>query len=54
MQQFFADPSMIREGRVYLEGPDVNHMKNVLLMKQGDDVSINDGRVRNWLWSDRS
>ena len=27
MQQFFAEPSMIREGHVFLEGPDVNHMK---------------------------
>ena len=54
MQQFFADPSMIREGRVCLEGPDVNHMKNVLRMKQGEDVRINDGCGRTWLCSIQS
>lgn len=43
MQQFFAESSKIREGRVYIEGSDVNHMKNVLRMKPGECVRVSDG-----------
>ena len=43
MQQFFADPSWFRDGKIRLEGPDVNHIKNVLRMKPGEDVRISDG-----------
>lgn len=43
MQQFFAEPSRIREGQAILEGADVNHMKNVLRMRQGEEVKISDG-----------
>ena len=51
MQQFFAEPSMIREGHVFLEGPDVNHMKNVLRMKHGEDVRISDSTGKTYLCS---
>lgn len=51
MQQFFAEPSMIREGRIILEGQDVNHMKNVLRMKPGEDVRICDGAGKAYLCS---
>ena len=43
MQQFFAEPSWIEENRILMRGADVNHMKNVLRMKPGEDVRINDG-----------
>ena len=43
MLQFFAEPSRIREGQAVLEGADVNHMKNVLRMRQGEEVKISDG-----------
>nr|WP_294491803.1 16S rRNA (uracil(1498)-N(3))-methyltransferase [uncultured Mediterraneibacter sp.] len=43
MQQFFTRSSWIREGKVYLEGPDVNHIKNVLRMRSGEEVQISDG-----------
>ena len=43
MQQFFAEPSWIRDGRIYLTGPDVNHIRNVLRMKPGEDVRVSDG-----------
>lgn len=49
MQHFFADPSQISAGRVRLTGPDVNHMKNVLRMKTGEDVRINDGNGKSYL-----
>ena len=49
MQQFFADPSQISEGRIYLKGPDVNHIRNVLRMKPGEDVRVSDGGGRTYL-----
>lgn len=49
MQQFFAESSWIREGRIYMEGDNVNHMKNVLRMKEGEDVRINDGQGKTYL-----
>ena len=49
MQQFFAGPSQIKENKIYLEGADVNHMKNVLRMKPGEDVRVNDGIGKTYL-----
>ena len=44
MQKFFADISNIVDGRIHLEGADVNHIKNVLRMKPGEDIRVSDGR----------
>lgn len=49
MRQFFVRPSWIHDNRIYMEGPDVNHMKNVLRMKPGEDVRISDGAGKTWL-----
>lgn len=49
MQQFFAEPSMIRESQIILEGQDVNHMKNVLRMKPGENVRISDGSGKAYI-----
>lgn len=49
MQQFFAEPSWIKENRILMQGADVNHMKNVLRMKLGEDVRVNDGRGKTYL-----
>ena len=49
MQQFFAEPSWIEENRILMRGADVNHMKNVLRMKHGEDVRINDGAGKTYL-----
>ena len=49
MQQFFADPSWFRDGKVILEGSDVNHIKNVLRMRPGEDVRISDGSGKVYL-----
>ena len=39
MQHFFADRSWVQGDKIRLEGSDVNHMKNVLRMKEsGDEV----------------
>ena len=38
MHHFFVDPSSIEEGIVRIVGTDLNHMKNVLRMKPGEEV----------------
>lgn len=43
MQHFFVTPSQVEGERIYIEGSDVNHMKNVLRMRQGEEVEISDG-----------
>ena len=44
MQHFFADPSCVDGEQIRLAGSDVNHMKNVLRMKPGEEVWVSDGR----------
>ena len=49
MQQFFSEPSWIEENRILMRGADVNHMKNVLRMKPGEDVRISDGAGKTYI-----
>lgn len=45
MYQFFVDSSQIheQEKRVLIEGPDVNHIKNVLRMRIGEEIAVSNG-----------
>ena len=45
MYQFFVEPSQIdiNNRRVVITGPDVNHIKNVLRMKPGEEISVSNG-----------
>ena len=43
MYHFFVDPSNITDNDIYIEGNDYNHIKNVLRMKTGEQVSLSDG-----------
>lgn len=43
MHQFFVEPSQINDKVVYIEGGDVNHIKNVLRMKPGEEISVSNG-----------
>lgn len=43
MYQFFVDPSQIQGLRVVITGSDVNHIKNVLRMKKGEEISVSNG-----------
>lgn len=43
MYQFFVDPSQIRDQDAVIMGKDVNHIKNVLRMKQGDRIILRNG-----------
>lgn len=44
MQNFFVEISAVQDGLIRLSGSDVNHMKNVLRMKPGEMVRIQDGQ----------
>lgn len=43
MHHFFVGPSQVQEGKICIEGSDINHMKNVLRMKIGELLEVNDG-----------
>ncbi len=43
MYHFFVEPSQICDTRVIITGSDVNHIKNVIRLKPGDEVSISNG-----------
>lgn len=49
MQHFFVTPMQVKEGFIYIEGSDVNHMKNVLRMKQGEELHVSDGDNHKYL-----
>lgn len=49
MQHFFVTPDMVNDTEIYIEGQDVNHMKNVLRMKIGEQVEISDGNNLKYL-----
>lgn len=43
MYQFFVEPSAILGNRVTITGKDVNHIKNVLRMKIGEEIAVSNG-----------
>lgn len=49
MQHFFVTPDQVTEQFIYIEGSDVNHMKNVLRMKSGEELYVSDGNNREYL-----
>lgn len=49
MQHFFVIPDQVQEDKIYIEGSDVNHIKNVLRMRVSEEVTINDGNNQSYL-----
>lgn len=47
MYQFFVEPDQIKENTVYIKGSDVNHIKNVLRMKIGEELNVSNGIDKN-------
>lgn len=43
MYQFFVEPGQISGNRIVITGKDVNHIKNVLRMKKGEEISVSNG-----------
>lgn len=50
MQRFFVEPYQIEEEKhcIHITGSDVNHIKNVLRMKVGEEVWISDGGEKEY------
>ncbi len=44
MHRFFVEPSQIREKEIVITGPDVNHIRNVLRMRAGEELLAADGQ----------
>nr|MCR5596807.1 16S rRNA (uracil(1498)-N(3))-methyltransferase [Lachnospiraceae bacterium] len=43
MQHFFTTPENIKGHDIVIRGEDVNHIKNVLRMKAGEEISVSNG-----------
>lgn len=48
MYQFFVEDAQVGEHTVTIEGSDVNHIKNVLRMKRGEQVRISSTSGKNY------
>lgn len=49
MQHFFVPPSQVGETEIIITGSDVNHMKNVLRMGKGEELTVSDGNNCQYL-----
>ncbi len=49
MYHFFVTPQQVKENEICIEGSDVNHIKNVLRMKIGEQLEISDGNNKKYL-----
>lgn len=49
MHHFFVTPEQVKENMIFIEGSDVNHIKNVLRMKAGEELEVSDGEQRKFL-----
>ena len=43
MYHFFVEPEQIQDKNIIITGEDVNHIKNVIRLKVGDEISISNG-----------
>lgn len=43
MNQFFVEPEQIQGKRIVIGGSDVNHIRNVLRMKPGEEIAVSNG-----------
>ncbi|HOV79699.1 MAG TPA: 16S rRNA (uracil(1498)-N(3))-methyltransferase [Bacillota bacterium] len=48
MTRFFVKPEQIKEGRVYIEGPDVLHITGALRLGAGDRITVLDGLGKSY------
>ena len=54
MPRFFVTPSQVQNGAIVIQGNDVNHIKNVLRMRPGDELSVSDGSGMDYFCTIRS
>ena len=43
MYHFFVAPEQIGEKEIWIEGSDVNHIRNVLRMTPGEKITVSSG-----------
>ena len=43
MYHFFVNPTQVDDKVIRIEGSDVNHIKNVLRMRVGEEISVSNG-----------
>lgn len=48
MYQFFISPEQVGETHITITGSDVNHIKNVLRMKPGEEILLSDGKDKEY------
>ena len=48
MYRFFVEPSQVGAEEIVITGADVNHIKNVLRMRIGEEIAISDGQEREY------
>ena len=44
MHHFFTEPSQVHEHEIFIEGSDLNHMRNVLRIKSGEKIGVSNGQ----------
>ena len=49
MQHFFVPTSQVGETQIIITGSDVNHMKNVLRMGAGEELTVSAGNNCRYL-----
>ncbi len=49
MHQFFVTPDQVQGQTIEIQGNDVNHIKNVLRMKEGEELHVSDGNNQRYL-----
>ena len=49
MPRFFVTRSQVQGDEIVIQGNDVNHIKNVLRMRPGDELSLSDGEGMDYL-----
>lgn len=51
MNHFFVEEWQVQGSDIYLEGSDVNHIRNVLRMKIGEEIMISNGTDKHFICS---
>jgi 16S rRNA (uracil1498-N3)-methyltransferase len=49
MYQFFVEPRQVQGQQIFIEGSDVNHIRNVLRMKAGERVRVSDNSGKAYI-----
>ncbi len=48
MSRFFVEPDQITGSQIIILGSDVNHIKNVLRLEKGEEITVSDGRGKDY------